>query len=475
MKDFIKFLKSTFIYLLGNVLIKLISFFMLPIYTKYIDPSAYGTYDLHIAYITFLSSILFLDIWGGVMRFMFDYKDEKDKAKPIFNGFAIFSVSVLVYTIILILFNFRMNVEYVGVLYLYGILMNLQNMFGYIARGYSKNFLYALSGIIGSFVTIVCNILFLVYFKMGYEALYISSCIGFLANILTVYFGVRSYKFINFKYYDKSLFKNMYKYSLPLCLNSVAYWFLTSYNKVVINNNLTSYDNGLYAISGKFGLAVNLFTSCFQMAWQELSFSKVDVKKENLGKFYTEGINEYIKFLAIGLLMMLPVINVFFPYIVDESYYDAINIIPFYLLATLASSISSFLASIFSALKKTKSIFRTTAVGSIVNVIFIHLSINKFGVQAASISLFLGYTVNVVRRIFILKKYIDLRVNYRFLILYCIPFALVYLVYTKLSGIYNIIVEFIIIAFAVYIYREKLMYFLNSFLEKLGKRKGTLQ
>ena len=73
MKDFIKFIKSSGIYFFGNILTKLISFLLLPIYTKFINPTDYGTYDLMIAYITFFTSVLFLDIWSGIMRFMFDY------------------------------------------------------------------------------------------------------------------------------------------------------------------------------------------------------------------------------------------------------------------------------------------------------------------------------------------------------------------------------------------------------------------
>lgn len=463
MKDFMKFLKSTVVYLLGNVLIKMISFFMIPLYTKYINPSDYGTYDLNIAYITFLSSILFFDIWGGIMRFMFDYNDEKDKAKPIVSGFAIFSISTLMYTIIVMLLSLIMDVNYVALLYLYGLLMNLQYIFGYIARGYGKNILYASSGLIGSFVTIVCNIVLLAYFRMGYESLYISSCFGFLINIIIIFMGIKSYKFFKISYFDKTVFKNMYIYSVPLCVNSVAYWFLTSYNKVVINNSLSSYENGLYAIAGKFGVAVNLFTSCFQMAWQELTFSKADTDKESMGKFYSTGINEYIKFLSLGLLVLLPVINIVFPYIVDESYYDAINIVPFYLLATLSSSISSFLASIFSTIKKTKFIFKTTLIGSIINIGCIYLLIEKMGVQAASISLFIGFTTNVIYRIIILKKYIDIKINYKFLLLYCIPLIIVIFVYMKLSNIYNLICELFILTISMYIYRDKIKCFINQF------------
>ena len=74
MKNFWKFVKTSGIYFVGTVLQKLITFFLLPIYTAYISPKDMGTYDAAIAYITFLCSVLFLDIWSGIMRFTFEYE-----------------------------------------------------------------------------------------------------------------------------------------------------------------------------------------------------------------------------------------------------------------------------------------------------------------------------------------------------------------------------------------------------------------
>ena len=41
-----KFIKTSIIYLIGNVLSKLIAFILIPIYTTYISPNIYGEFDL---------------------------------------------------------------------------------------------------------------------------------------------------------------------------------------------------------------------------------------------------------------------------------------------------------------------------------------------------------------------------------------------------------------------------------------------
>ena len=245
MKDLWKFIKSSGIYFVGTVMTKLISFLLLPLYTSYISPNDYGIYDLHNAYIMFLCSVLFLDIWAGIMRFMFDYTQDERK-KPISSGIAIFLISCTLYTIILIIAAPALHLKYIGWLFLYGILMNTQTLVGYIARGYGKNVLYTGAGLLGSIVTILFNILLLVHFHMDYSALFIASCIGYLANIICIVAGLREPGVFSLKHFDKKVFKELLRFSLPLCLNSVAYWFLTSYNRVVVADKLGDAANGYY-------------------------------------------------------------------------------------------------------------------------------------------------------------------------------------------------------------------------------------
>ena len=96
MKKFWHFAKTSGIYFAGTVLQKIISFFLLPIYTKYINPKDMGTYDVQLAYVTFLCSVLFLNIWSGIMRYTFEYKDEERK-KADYNRYGYFYCVLLFY------------------------------------------------------------------------------------------------------------------------------------------------------------------------------------------------------------------------------------------------------------------------------------------------------------------------------------------------------------------------------------------
>lgn len=451
-----KFLKSTGIYLLGNVLSKALAFILLPLYTKYISPADYGAYDLGMAYNTFIYSVLFLDIWSGVMLYIFDYKD-KEKNSPVTVGMTIFSISSILYAVVLFLLGFVLNIEYKEFLFLLGFITSFQQVVGYVARANGKNSYFVICGLVGSLITLVLNIVLVSILHMNYSALYISSIVGLLINALLLAQLVGFWKMVRREYFDKILFKEMLTFSLPLSINSAAYWFLTGFNRVVISQQLSVADNGLYAVATKFSSMLQLVTTCFQMAWQELSFSKTKMNREDMGKFYTRALNEYIKFLYFGLILLLPVIKVIYPYVIDAKYASAVDLIPLAIYATFFSSISSFLASIINTLRKNKIIFTTTLVAAIVNVIVIMLLIDKIAIQAANISLCVGFIVNIARRVQLIKKEIDIQVDMKIFFVLTILFVIGNLIYSLTGSLWNILFFVVVCLIFVFSYKNQIM------------------
>lgn len=461
------FIKSSLVYFLGNILVKLTSFIMLPIYTKYISPDKFGTYDLSIAYLTFFTSILFLDIWSGIMRFMFEYKEDGQEYKAIYNGIVIFSVSTILYVLGILTVGNYFEVEYLFLIFLYGLLMNIQNIFAYVVRARGESLLFALSGILGTLVIVTVNTVMLVVLKWDYSCLYISYCMGMLGQIIVLNKKAKIIKKNWYSYLDLRVIKDMMKYSMPLAINSAAYWFLTSYNKVVISQKLTTIENGLYAIAGKFSVAINLVTTCFTLSWQEVAFKKGN-NKNNQAEFYSNACNLYLKFLGMGTLMIIPTIFIVFPYMIDYRYNNALEIIPVYILGTVASSFSLFLNSIFGAIKKTNIIFITTITGSIVNVIFINLSINQWGVISASISLFLGYLISNIIRLIILKNKINININIKFLILFVFLFLGTLCIYSTSSILCNMIWLVMMVTLSLLMFKEYIDLIIKIIKKKLG-------
>lgn len=448
MKELARFIKTSGIYLVGNVLTKAIAFIMLPVYTKYLSPTDYGTYDVNIAYITFLCSVLFFDIWSGTMRFMFDYQGKEDKNSPIVSGTLIFIFSTILYTIVTFSLGKIMGVTYVFLLFLYGLTTNLQQFFAYVIRGFGKNTLFAAAGLIGSVVTIVLNIIFIAVFHKGYQYLYVSSIGGALINSLLLLSGINLNSILKKKYFNKKLTIEMFIFSLPLTINSVSWWFLTAFNRVALTNHFSAYANGLYAVANKFSATIQLVDQAFQMAWQEISFSKEGASSNN-SVFFSKAINEYIKFMTLGICVILPLVRIIFPYFVNPSYNAALQVVPLALIAMLLSSISTFLGGTLTAIKQNRYLFTTTIFGTIVNVIVLEATIGSIKIQAASLALGLGYLVVDVRRYQLLKRHIQVRLQCSMIVMLGVGLTFSSAIFLFLSPLLNII--WFAIAFSIMI------------------------
>ena len=72
-------MKNTALFALGNLGTKIISFFLIPLYTKVLTTEQYGIVDLVVTISTIVVPILSLNIAEAVMRFNLDKDADKDK------------------------------------------------------------------------------------------------------------------------------------------------------------------------------------------------------------------------------------------------------------------------------------------------------------------------------------------------------------------------------------------------------------
>lgn len=468
MNEFKQIFKSTIIYFFGNVGTKLISFLLLPLYTAKIPPNDYGLYDVNITYAILISSVLFLDIWTGIMKFLFENKDQNNQKVILNSGMIIFISSSILYIICFILFGMYKNIQYLWLVCGYGLSMCLQNLFGYFARSFGQDYLYAFSGTISTILNASLNIFLIIVLKMDYKSLYISYIIGILVQCLIIEYKIKIFKNINLKYFNFKVFKDLLYFSLPLCINSLCYWFLTGYNKIILTENLSSAANGYYAVAAKFSAALSIVSSCFLMAWQEISYKKYTKSDEN-SEFYSRTTNIYIKSLLCGYIIMLPIIYLIFPILVSSDYVESKPIIPMYMLATIASIVSSYFGSVISTYKRNDILFLSTLIASVVNIAIVYSLINKLGVHAANLGLLFGYLANNFIRVFIISKEIKFNVEVKDIIL-IIPFIFIAIYIFRYGNIFlNLTVLIMGIIMFIIIFYQEIILFKNVIINRIKK------
>jgi Membrane protein involved in the export of O-antigen and teichoic acid len=293
-----------------------------------------------------------------------------------------------------------------------------------------------------------------------------------LTNILILEFKCKIFSKIKFSYFDRQLFKEMMRFSLPLCVNSIAFWFLNSANKLIVTTVLGAEYNGYFAVAGKFTSIIYLISSAFQLAWQELAFSKENKINEKTGKYYGRAVNLYSKFLLCALALVIPLIKLgltIYPNFIDSGYHEALKLIPLALAGTIMSVLSSFLGSIFAGIKKNNVTFISNLTGAIVNLALIYLIIRKVGVASANISFLVGFSAAVFMRALVLKKLIGLKFKYVYFVAAVPVIAGLIYIYGNLNWIYNLGAFFLICAVSVFLFKNEISDIIKEFKIRINK------
>lgn len=473
MSDIKKLFKSSVVYFIGNVLSKIMVFFLVPLYTKHIPATSFGYFDAATAIVQFVQGFLFLDIGATILRFMLDQEVLKESAINV--GLTIFAGSMFLYAVSGIFVGIFANIEYVWYLLIYGAIGIANIVSSSIARGNNYSKYYAFTGVVSTFINVILNIILILVAKMDYKALYIALIASQAVQFMMLELKNKNFTTLHKLYYNKVLLKTMFRYALPLSVNIVAYWGLTSLNKVIISSMLGTAANGYLAIANKFTSMVYLLSTCFQLAWQELAFSKKNELSEKTGDYYSHAFKLLLKISMTGLLLILPAIAILlaiFPSFIDQQYNAAVALIPIAMAGAIMSIASSFLGSIFGGIKKTNIIFVSTLCGALINVGVIFALIKLgVGVQSSNIAFLIGFAVTVLIRTFLLYKYIKMKTNYLYFIIFTPFFIAVSYAFIKLPWYANLISIIFVVILSIFVFKKEIA-LIRSKLKKKSLKKG---
>lgn len=428
MKALVNFLRTSAIFFVGSILSKIIIFIMLPIYTKYLLTDEYGYFDVSNTYITIITWVVFLELSPAIVKFLLKNENDEFRNEVISSCALIFIVSFVIYFFVGVILHSVMNILYLWYIFFYGLTNVVRGEFETYTRGYGDNVSYAVGGLINTTITTVLNLVMIVYFQIGVVSLYIAPCIG---NILQIVFLNGRHNFVrylirlpkNFK-----IAKDIVMFGVPTTLNLVMYWFLIGYGVTEVSRCLDLSQNGVYAVGTKFGSVVNLVTMCFLFAWQEISYRR---KKKNDTLFYTCACEGYLLFLSLGVFFLLPLCRFLFPYLVDDSYSEAISIIPTAVIVAVVGAYENFLANVFYAEIKAKYVVFPLVIGALLNIALMPFMIELFGLQGVNYTIFTAFIVCIVLMHIMARIYLKIKCNYSLLffviselVLFCVIFLL---------------------------------------------------
>ncbi|MCL6266715.1 lipopolysaccharide biosynthesis protein [Flagellimonas myxillae] len=431
--------KQTFIYGLATVLPRVLSFFLLPLYTSiFEDAAGYGQYTNIYAWIAIFNVFLAYGMETAFFRF---FHKTEEKQNVISTSLISLMVSSLLFLLgaLLVRENLanitNINVDYIKYTTYILVLDALVIIPFALLRANEKPMKYAVLKTVNVAINFGFNIFFLLIlpglaeknpeglfgsmYQEGQEIKYI-----FVSNIIasgvTLLLLLPTY--FKTKYsFNFSLWKEMLKYAGPVMVAGVAFTINEVFDKILLTEllppDIAEIEVGKYAACYKLALFMTLFGTAFRMGVEPFFFSHANSEKPQ--KTYAQ-ITNY--FVILGSVILLTVVVFVNPlgklFLSNEIYWEALDIIPIILLGSFCLGIYHNLSVWYKITDQTKFGAYISSIGALITLIINLAFIEKIGYMASALATLAAYGSMMLLSFYFGRKYYPVPYNMRKIVFY---------------------------------------------------------
>lgn len=396
---------------IGQFGTKLLTFFLVPLYTSVLTSAEYGTYDLYSATIGLFVPVLTLNISDATTVFLLDRNVSKEGIISISLKYYFYSLLVfasLIAANVFLNFSPLFN-EYPLFLFLMFAVNGLSQLLLNYARGFDRVKDVSVSGVLCSAVMIALNIIILLPLHLGLKGYYLATIAGTLFQIIYLCVSLKIFRFIKIRKQDRTLKKQMLSYSCPMTLNSVSWWVNSVSDRYIVTARCGIVENGIYSVAYKIPSILSMFQLIFSQAW---TLSAVqDFDKDDRNGFFSKmyGFYNVAMCIVCSVLIILarPIAHILYA----KDFFAAWRYVPFLLVSVVFGSLSGYLGGIFAAVKDSKSFATSTVAGAVLNIVLNIILIHFIGTLGAAVATAAAYILVWTMRMYKAKKIMRLEVT----------------------------------------------------------------
>ena len=281
-------------------------------------------------------------------------------------------------------------------------------------------------GAMNAFLLIFFTIALICFSRIELSNVILAIACAQIISITYAAYKINFFKLLDFKNISKEKVYQLLNYSFPLLPNTLSWWLIDLGSRYIILFFIGLEENGLYAVAARYAGIIALVNSIFILSWQDYVINsklKISSNKKKLSL----SLNLFVAF-QIGLVILLTSFSkelIF--YTTPVAFHDAANYLPVLLISSAFASFCGFYGAFYLKEKRTRKIFTTTFIGSIINIIFCIALINYFSLYAVAAASFVGFFVTFLIR----YRDFDIMLNFNKLIpLIFIYIAVFYITYS---------------------------------------------
>mgnify|MGYP005781891873 CR=1 FL=1 len=401
-------MRGTVIYAIGNFGSKILSFLIAPLYTYYINPTEMGQYDILNTTIGLLTPFLTLQIGDATYKWIITNRQKSKEYMSV--AFQLLIATSFLSVIIITIVNHFVAIPYCSYFVVLLIIGRFADQMQRVLRALGKQKLFAILGILNTFVFLIVNVVQICLLNRGVEAILTSSIISNAVVIIIV--SLCEPRVLPGKFLFKMNFplqKQMIKFSAPMIPNIMNWWVINSSDRYIVNFFLGTAANGILSLSYKFPTLLQLVNSMFYNSLQDLAIGDKHTAEKDT--YYTKIFETYYLFIFGMLIPLIPATRIVIEVLMEESYHSSALYTSWIYIGVAFQGLSSFLGIGYMKSGNTKEASKSSIYAAIINAISHILMIKFIGLHAAGISTMLGFAVMTFIRLRDAKLYLNITVN----------------------------------------------------------------
>jgi O-antigen/teichoic acid export membrane protein len=441
-----------------------VSFFLLPLYTRYLTTAGYGTYALLMITCYVLSIIVTMGFTSSLFRSYYRFDDDRQRETVISTAFLFVTAIAALVTLILIAVagNFSVLLFHSGA-YTTDFRLVFLTLFcvtgagiGLAAlRAKEQSVSYMVIAVAQVVISVGLNVVFVAVLHRGLTGILESNLIA-SASIYLVLVAIvirrAGYRF------STNELKRMLAYGLPLVPAELSMWILTFADRYFLQFLSTPQELGLYSLGYNFGLVINaVLVYPVQLAFFPFMFS---IAKEKDAREVYSRVFTY--FMVVGILAALA-LSVLSKQILavmaTPAFYGAYKVIPLIALSYVIYGGYGILTVGINLKGKSKPLAAFVVCAAALNCSLNYLLIPHHGMMGAAAATLISYAALTVGSYLLSQRYYPIKYEWGRIMKILLAAAIIYAgsVYIPLqsgmkAGVYKLLT---LLAFPILLYLLK--------------------
>lgn len=474
MSTFKKLFQQTFIYGLATVLPRMLSFLLIPLYTEVLPKEEYGEISVIFAYFVLFNVVLAYGMETAFFRFYHKKEDRNDVLNT--SGLSLVVSSLVFFGIAFLVKDYISQITGIGIEYIrlaiWILLLDALVIIPFAwLRASERPMRYAVIKILNVAVNLGLNVFFLLYLadlskdSAFFESIYIPDfeiSYVFISNViasgLTLLLMLPFYFKIEFRF-NPVLWKSMMKYAFPVLIAGIAFSVNEVFDRIMLDYllpaDIARSEIGAYAACYKLALFMTLFATAFRLGIEPFFFSHAGSK--NASQTYAQITNYFVVFGSMILLAVIVFVDLLKVLLIqNDTYWEAMEIVPLILLANLFLGIYHNLSVWYKITDRTKFGGYISVAGAVLTIVLNILLIPIISYTGSAIATLAAYGLMMILSFYFGQKYYPIPYDLKKIIGYlCLSIILSALSFYVFPGNYLVGIPLLLLFIGIVYFSEK--------------------